>query len=126
MDVTAGNNLVLFFAGLSCQTSHAVQYWYASSIMGAGYMLCSSGLFALIGWSSGLCVGIGSVTFFGVACNLSSRQLMLTHLNNFNQNKSMHGKLLQGIALFQDVQVCGYTSCCGHRYVCRQTLNPKP
>ena len=78
--VELGNNLVLFFAGLSCKPEDFIEYFWAVSIIGSGYLVSASALFALVGWSTGLCEGIGSVIFFGVACSLSSRQLMMEHL----------------------------------------------
>jgi predicted Kef-type K+ transport protein len=43
------------------------------------------------------------VIYFGIACSLSSRQLMKEHLEHHHQTKTMHGRLLQGIALYQDI-----------------------
>lgn len=102
--VELGNNLVLFFAGLSCDAKPFRQYWRAVLTVGSGYLILSAGLLAAVGWGSGLCVGIGSVTFFGVAGSLSSRQLMTEYLEQRQQTRSMHGKLLLGLALFQDLQ----------------------
>ena len=93
---------VLFFAGLSCDAGSLLRYSRPVLIIGTGYLLVTVGIFALIGWGTGLCVGIGSTIFFGVACSLSSRQLMTEHLDRVHQEKTMHGRLLQGIALYQD------------------------
>jgi len=94
---------VLFFAGLSCDIQIFSQYYYAIGVVGTGHLVLTTGLFALVGWASGLCEGIGSVTFFGVACCLSSRQLMTEHLDRVQQVKTMHGRLLLGLAFFQDI-----------------------
>ena len=101
--VELGNNLVLFFAGLSCDADCLFTYSRPVLVLGSGYFLAVLGLFALIGWASGLCVGIGSTIFFGVACSLSSRQLMTEHLDRVHQEKTMHGRILLGIAVFQDL-----------------------
>jgi Kef-type K+ transport system membrane component KefB len=93
--VEMGNNLVLFFAGLSCEADMFFEYFRAVNILGLGYFVLASALFALIGWGTGLCVGMASVCYFGIACSLSSRQLMKEHLDRVLQQKTMHGRLLQ-------------------------------
>ena len=100
--IELGNCLVLFFAGLSANTSAAQQYWWPVLVIGSGYFVFSTGLFSLLGWASGLCVGVGTTIFFGVCCSLSSKQLMVDHLVRVNQYKTLHSKILQGVALFQD------------------------
>ena len=101
---------VLFFAGLSCDAGALLTNRGPVLIIGTGYLLVTVGIFALIGWGTGLCVGIGSTIFFGVACSLSSRQLMTEHLDRVHQEKTMHGRLLQGIALYQDfIAVLAFT-----------------
>ena len=101
--VELGNNLVLFFAGLSCEPENFVEYFWAVNILGGGYFVLATVLFALFGWGTGVCIGSGSIIFFGIACSLSSRQLMKEYLDRRTQNRSMHGKLLQGLALYQDL-----------------------
>ena len=90
--VELGNNLVLFFAGLSCEPDFFIEYFRAGTIVAFGYLVMATTLFALIGWGSGLCVGITSVIYFGIACSLSSRQLMNEHLEHHHQVKTMHGR----------------------------------
>lgn len=53
--VELGNNLVLFFAGLSCESEAFLTYWKAVSIVGTGYFVMATGLFALIGWGTVCC-----------------------------------------------------------------------
>ena len=100
--IELGNVLVLFFAGLSCDVTSVRIYWYPILVVGAGYSLFATLLFALLGWASGLCVGAGTVIFFGICCSLSSKQIMVDHLTRVGQSKSLHSKILQGVALFQD------------------------
>lgn len=100
--IELGNVLVLFFAGLSCDVKSVMTYWYPILVVGGGYSLFATLLFGLLGWASGLCVGAGSVIFFGICCSLSSKQLMVDHLMRAGQAKSLHSKILQGVALFQD------------------------
>ena len=108
--VEFGNVLVMFFAGLSCEYQHFLTYWKSVCILGAGYGVLASALFAWIGWGSGLCEGMGSVIFFGLACSLSSRQLMTDFLEREHQTKTLTGRILQGLSLFQDlVAILGMT-----------------
>ena len=100
--IELGNCLVLFFAGLSCDVKSVMTYWYPILVVGGGYTLFATALFGLLGWASGLCVGAGAVVFFGICCSLSSKQLMVDHLLRVKQDKSLHSKILQGLALFQD------------------------
>ena len=101
--VELGNSLVMFFAGLTCEFQHLITYTRAVCILGTGYAFFATVLFAWIGWGSGLCEGIGSVAFFGFACSLSSRQLMTEYLERELQLKTLHGRLLQGLSLYQDL-----------------------
>lgn len=101
--IELGNVLVLFFAGLSVDVKSIREYWWQAVVVGSGYGLFATGLFALLGWASGLCEGAGTIVFFGVCCSLSSKQLMVDHLHRTNQYKTLHSKILQGVALFQDV-----------------------
>ena len=100
--IELGNVFVLFFAGLSVDVSSFRVYWRQIVVVASGYALFSTALFGLFAWAMGLCVGIGSVTFFGICCSLSSKQLMVDHLIRHSQYKTLHSKILQGIALFQD------------------------
>ena len=101
--VELGNALVLFFAGLGCETQFLTEYWRVVVFVGTGYAIAASCLFALLGWGSGLCEGMVSVMTFGICCSLSSRQLMRDYLEGVHQLKTMHGRILQGLALFQDM-----------------------
>lgn len=101
--IELGNCLVLFFAGLSVNVSIVDEYWWQIIVVGSGYGLFATVLFALLGWGSGLCEGAGTIIFFGICCSLSSKQLMVDHLYRVNQYKTLHSKILQGVALFQDV-----------------------
>lgn len=101
--IELGNVLVLFFAGLSVDVKSVREYWWQIIVVGSGYGVFATALFALLGWGSGLCEGPGAIIFFGVCCSLSSKQLMVDHLYRNNQYKTLHSKILQGIALFQDV-----------------------
>lgn len=101
--IELGNVLVLFFAGLSTDVAAVKEYWFQIIVVGSGYGLFATALFGLLGWASGLCVGAGTVVFFGICCSLSSKQLMVDHLTRTNQYKTLHSKILQGVALFQDV-----------------------
>jgi hypothetical protein len=98
---------VLFSAGLSVEVDPILKYWYAVVCVGSCYTLFTTGLFAAIGYGSGLCVGAGTCVFFGVACSLSSKQVFMDYFERnkkgfVGSTKSMHARLLQGIALFQD------------------------
>jgi Kef-type K+ transport system membrane component KefB len=100
--IELGNVLVLFFAGLSVDVSKVTLYWWPIVVVGSGYGLFATALFAWLGWQSGLCFEPGSVVFFGICCSLSSKQLMVDHLTRVNQYKTLHSSILQGVALFQD------------------------
>jgi len=100
--IELGNVLVLFFAGLSVNVNTIDMYWWQIIVVGSGYGIFTTGLFGLLGWVSGLCEGIGTVVFFGICCGLSSKQVMTDHLIRSHQIKTMHSKILQGVALFQD------------------------
>ena len=99
--VELGNNLVLFFAGLSVDVTILNVYWKQIAVVGSSYSVFATAMFGLLGWASGMCVGIGSITFFGVCCSLSSKQLMVDHLERHNQHKTLHSKILQVISTWR-------------------------
>ncbi|MGB1606721.1 MAG: cation:proton antiporter, partial [Promethearchaeia archaeon] len=102
--IEVGNALVLFLAGLSVEVEPILKYWYAIICVGLAQLAVSTGLFAAIGYGSGLCVGAGTTIFFGVACSLSSKQVTLDFFSSTEHQSpnSMHGRLLSGLGLFQD------------------------
>ena len=109
--IEVGNALVLFFAGLSVEVEPILKYWYSIICVGLAQLAVSTGLFAAIGYGSGLCVGAGTTIFFGVACSLSSKQVTLDFFSNTEHQSpnSMHGRLLSGLGLFQDaIAVVGF------------------
>ena len=95
--IELGNALVMFFAGLADSEFGIISVYGAVACLklGMSNLVLTTGLFAGIGYGSGLCDDAASTVVFGLACSLSSKKVMLRFLEDNGSQKSMHGRLLQ-------------------------------
>ena len=63
-----GAMLHMFFEGVSLNFDRFDKYWREVAFLAAVHLVCVTGLFVLIGWSSGLCQDPKSSFFFGLLC----------------------------------------------------------
>jgi hypothetical protein len=104
--IELGNVLVLFFAGLAGTEYDAFRNYAATCVkVGLLKVVWFSASFAGIAYGSGLCDSPYSIFFFGFACSLSSKKILLNFLEKTDSLKSMHGRLLQGMAVVEDALV---------------------
>jgi CPA2 family monovalent cation:H+ antiporter-2 len=104
--VEMGIMLLLFFAGLSIDAGPELlkKYYRLILVMGLGQIAFSWGIYSLIAWASGLCATGPSITYFGLVCTLSSGLLMHNAMDD-GMNGTLHGKIMRGILLIQDVTI---------------------
>ena len=103
--IELGNALVMFFAGLADSEFGIISVYGAVACLklGMSNLVLTTGLFAGIGYGSGLCSSSASTIFFGVACSLNSKKVIVNFLEKTGASLSMHGRLLQGLSFFQDM-----------------------
>ena len=96
-----GMAIVLFFGGISVDVDMLRRYWSAVIVVGPGMAVACAGLFALVSWGIGLCEEAGSIFFFGVACSLTSQEL-LHDFEARHGSRTLHVKLMNALMLSQD------------------------
>ena len=93
--IELGNAFVMFFTGLADAEYGIVTSVGAHTVlrMGTTQTVVLTGIFAAIGYGVGMCTSIASIVFFGFACSLSSKKVILNFLEETDSTRSIHGRL---------------------------------
>ena len=101
--VDLGKLLWLFLSGTEVDVPGLFLHWRMVLINGMGQILLKMVVFCLIGSLTDTTSDAVSTAFFGLACTLSSTTLVENSLKARKDTDTMHGKIILGLMLLQDV-----------------------
>ena len=98
-----GAMLHMFFEGVSLNFDRFDKYWREVAFLAPVHLVCVTGLFVLIGWSSGLCQDPKSSFFFGLLCAFPSTVLVEEGLNAAGAKDVVYGRIVRGVHSANDI-----------------------
>ena len=98
-----GAMLHMFFEGVSLNFDRFDKYWREVAFLAPVHLVCVTGLFVLIGWSSGLCQDPKSSFFFGLLCAFPSTVLVEEGLNAAGAKDIVYGRIVRGVHSANDI-----------------------